>query len=248
MLQLLDLPVDTEEVIKFLRRGVALKGIIKKLIFQKVIEETAREHGISVSDEEIQTEAEEFRRSNRLESAASTLAWLDDELITPDEWEQGIYHRLLARKLAEHLFQKEADKHFSQNKIDFDLVSLYKITLPSESIAYEVFYQLEEREVSFFEAAYLYDISEENRLNCGFQGKVSRWNLLPELAPHILGASPGDIIHPLEIGGSYSIFMVERFIPASYSPDVRKEIINKLFNEWLEREFSYQFQDTRIKN
>lgn len=246
MLQVTDLPANPKEIIDFLKCGVAIKEVVKKLIFQRIIEKSAKEHGITVSPEEIQVESEEFRLKNRLETAALTIAWLQDELISADEWEKGIEHRLLARKLADHLFGQEAEKYFVQNKIDFDLVSLYKVTLPSQAVAYEVLYQIEEGESSFFEAAYRHDTLEENRLNCGYQGKTSRWDLPPELTSHIFGASPGEIVGPLETADFYSIFMVEKFIPATFDATIREEIVAKLFNEWLEREFGYEFQGSNL--
>lgn len=39
-----------------------------------------------------------MRREKRLEKATDTLAWLTDEMITPKDWEAGIYARLVFKQ------------------------------------------------------------------------------------------------------------------------------------------------------
>jgi hypothetical protein len=93
-----------------------------------------------------------------LEKASETLAWLAEQMITPEDWEAGICERLLSKKLAEYLFAKEVEKFFAQNQLIFQQVLLYKITVLDESLLKKLFYQIEEREISFYEAAHLYDM------------------------------------------------------------------------------------------
>ena len=65
-----------------------------------MIIEAAQARNLEITDAEVQAEAEKQRREKQLEKAADTLAWLADELVSPDDWEAGIRDRLLRNKLA----------------------------------------------------------------------------------------------------------------------------------------------------
>ena len=83
---------------------------------------------------------------------------------------------------------------------------LYQIIVNDEKLAQEIFYQLEEQEISFYEAAHIYNIDEKRREQCGFEGKLDRWNLNPEIAAIIFSARLGEIIKPLQNRTELSYF------------------------------------------
>ncbi|HCF26383.1 MAG TPA: peptidylprolyl isomerase, partial [Cyanobacteria bacterium UBA11049] len=183
--------------------------------------------------------ANQVRREKRLEKAADTLAWLKEEMLSPDDWEGGIRDRLLSQKLAKFLFDKEIQKAFAQNKIDFEQVSLYQIVVSSNKLAQELFFQIEEREISFYEAAHLYDIDEKRRCQCGYEGKLQRWKLKADLAAAIFTSQPGEVVGPIQIAQSYHLLMVEEFIPAELTPETYQEILDRMFKQWLAGEINY---------
>ena len=241
MIDFCGIPIESEEIVDFLKREMLLKDICQKIVSQKIIEKATAERGITVTPEEIQTEADSIRYGKRLEKASDTLAWLVDQMVTSDEWEKGIGDRLLAQKLAEHLFDKEVEKYFAQNRLDFDQFILYQIAVPYEKLAQEIFYQIEEEEISFYEAAHLYDIDEKRRYLCGYEGKVHRWNFKPDIAAVIFRTpiSVGEILGPLKTEQGYHLFMIEEFIQTELTPQRRQEIIDRLFKEWIESELNY---------
>jgi parvulin-like peptidyl-prolyl isomerase len=239
MARLIGLSIDSEQVIDHLKHEVKLKTVYRDILCQQIVEQASQERGITVEPEEVQAEADQFRYEHKLESAAQTLAWLEDQLLTPDDWEAGIHERLLTKKLAETLFGKQLENHFSQSKVQYEQAVLYRIVVPYNTLAQEIFYQVEEEEISFFEAAHLYDVDEHRRLACGFEGKVSRWQLKPDVAARVFGTAPREIIGPLQTDEQFELMMVEEFIPAKLTPEVRQQILDQLFNEWLESELNY---------
>lgn len=233
------LSVETDELVDFFKKNVQLKEVYEKVLHQKIINQSAQEKGIIVTPEEIQVEADQMRFERRLEKASDTLAWLTDQMMTPDDWEAGIRDRLLYKKLANLLFSKEVEKFFAQNRLDFDQVLLYQIIVSDEKLAQELFYQLEEQEISFYEVAHIYNIDEKRREQCGFEGKLDRWNLNPEIAAVVFAASLGEVIKPIKIDQRYHIFMVEKFIPSELTPERYQNILDGLFKEWLASELTY---------
>lgn len=232
--------IESDEIISFLKRDLQFKAVHQKILYQRVIQQAAAERGLTVTSEEIQAEANRLRYEKRLEKAADTLAWLADEMLTAEDWEAGICDRILAKKLAESLFSKDVEKFFAQNRLDFDQILLYQIVLSDKKLAQELFYQIEEREISFYEAAHLYDIDERRRQQSGYEGKLFRWNLKPDIAAVVFSAKVGEVISPLKTDQGYHLLLVEAFIPAQLTPQRYQDILDKMFREWLGSELNYR--------
>ena len=239
MIDFCGIPIEPEEIVDFLKRDMLLKEVCQKIASQKNIEKAAAERDITVTPEEIQTEADSIRHRKHLEKASDTLNWLEEQIVTVEDWEAGIGDRLLAKKLSEHLFEGEVEKYFAQHRLDFEQFILYQIVIPYERLAQEIFYQIEEEEISFYEAAHLYDIDERRRLQCGYQGKVNYRSLKADIAAVVFAASKGEVVGPLSTEQGYHLFMIEEVIPAELTPKKREEILNKLFQDWLEGELTH---------
>lgn len=239
MLDISNLPIESEEIINFLKRDIQLRQISQKLLYRQVVEEAAAEREIIVTPEEIQTEVDRVRHEMRLEKASDTLTWLESQMITPEDWEAGIRDRLLGKKLSESLFSQDVEKFFAQNRLNYEQVSIYQIIVEDEKVAQELFYQIEEQEISFYEAAHFYDLDEERRRRCGYGGKLYRRQLAPDLASAVFGAALGELIGPMDTEQGYRLLMVEEFLPAELTPAIRQEITNRMFREWLESESNY---------
>ena len=231
---------EKDTILALLKEDLKLKVTYQRIWQQLIIEETSRERGLMVTTEEIQQEAERQRRQKRLEKASETLKWLADHMVTEDDWETGIQKHLLSWKLALSLFESEVEKYFAQNQLDFEQLLLYQISFEGKKNAQELFYQIEEEEISFYEAAHLYDLDENRRYCCGFVGKIFRKNLTPDLAAAVFAAPLREVIGPLEIEQKYHLFLVEEFIPAELTDRRRQEIISKLFEEWLDGEVRHR--------
>lgn len=244
MVQLSKDLLNDEEIIRFLKRNLKYKEVYEKILSQKVINQVAEERGIIVTAEEIQNQANQERYAKRLEKAADTLAWLADQMITSDDWEAGIRERLLSEKLAESLFSKDVEKYFIQNRLNFEQVSLYQIIVPYERLARELFYQIEEEEISFYHAAHLYDIEPQRQERCGYEGKLYRWQLKADFAAIVFAATPGEILSPVKTDQGYHLILVEEFIQAELTLERTQEIIQKLFKDWLASEVNYRFYNT----
>jgi parvulin-like peptidyl-prolyl isomerase len=169
--------VDSEEFVSWLKKSLQFKQTFRDILSQRIVNRETRSRGVQLTDAEVQAVGDEFRLTHQLEKASDTIAWLEDEMIAPEDWEAGIRDRLLMTKLKEALFGAEVERVFIENRVNFDQVSLYQIVVPYGQLAQELFYQIDEREISFFEAAHLYDIDPKRRENCGYEGKLYRWSL-----------------------------------------------------------------------
>ncbi|MBR8836722.1 MAG: peptidylprolyl isomerase [Stigonema ocellatum SAG 48.90 = DSM 106950] len=231
--------IEPEEIVNFLKSKMNLKEVCQQILFQRVIYQAAQEKGITVTTEEIQAEADRQRHENRLEKAADTLTWLADQLISPHDWEMGIRNHLLAQKLAEALFSREVKRFFVQNRLEFEQVILYQLIVSSEKLAQELYYQIEEGEISFYDAAHLYDIDENRRHKCGYEGKIYRWAIQPDIAAVVFSTPPKQLIGPVKTEQGYHLFRVEELIQAELTSQRYEEILNNMFQQWLVAELDY---------
>ena len=239
MSRLLTIKDAPEKIVTFLKENVQYKDICSSILHHQIITQATRDKEIVVTPEEIQTEADEFRLKNRLEKTSDTLTWLAEQMITAEDWEEGIRNRLLAQKLANHLFAKDVEKIFAQNRINFDRVLLYQIVVSDKFFAQELFYQIEEEEISFYLAAHLYDIDEQRRQKCGCEGEQERANIHPAIAPIVFGSEIGEVTYPIKLDHGYHLLMVEKFIHSELTPQRHQMILDKLFQDWLDNELSY---------
>lgn len=230
--------LNSDRIIDFLKRQMQFREIYRRILSQDIIEQTAQAQGIDVEAEDIQAEADRQRRQLQLENASDTYAWLAAQRVTPELWEAGIRDRLLAERLAHNLFEPEIEAYFVEHRLEFEQVTLYQIIVPYDTLAQELFYRIEENEISFYEAAHLYDVDSARRLTCGYEGQYHRWALSPQVAAAVFSRNPGELIGPVKLDQGYALFFVEARSPAELTADVRKLILDRRFNAWLERELS----------
>lgn len=234
-----NIAIDSQQIVSLLQRKMQIREICRQETFSRIISIAAQEKGITISDDEVQAEADKCRHDLKLESAKDTLQWLEDQLITPNEWEQGIYDRLLRQKLATHLFKAQVVAYFTQHKLDYEKAIIYRIVVAHAPLAQELYYQITESETSFYQAAHQHDINEKRRFHCGYEGSLSRQDLVPDIAAQVFGSQPKDIIGPNPSEDGYDLLMVEAFVAAELTDTLRQQIISQLFDDWLERELVY---------
>jgi hypothetical protein len=229
-------PEEFEAIVSHLRQTFQFKEIKEVLLCQEIIACHAQQYDIAVKPEEIQQEADEFRRQYRLEKASDTLAWLRKEQTSTEDFEVGLHIKVLRRKLAEHLFSKKAEEAFAKNQLEYDRAVLYQVTFSSEALACELLYRVQDQEISFFEVAHQFDTDEQRARRCGYEGEVSRWEMKPDLAAAAFGAPPGEIAGPVANDQGWHLLLIERVLPAELSPSLHQKLIDDLFRHWLEQE------------
>ncbi len=240
--------ITSKEIINFLKQEQILPEVIVRILSTKIVKEFAEKKGITINLEEIQAESHHFRSHYNLETTSDLIAWLVNQGIFYEDWEQTICDRLLAQKLANHLFGDQVEAYFTEHQTEFQQVLMYRIVVPFERVAADLFYQIEEQEFSFFEAAHLYDIDQQRRLTCGYEGWVSISELPAEILDAILNANLGEIIPPVKTESGYHLMLIEEISEIELTPEIREKILNKLFQNWLNLEVQYRLQQSQIQD
>ncbi|HSM83757.1 MAG TPA: hypothetical protein VLS96_18860 [Nodosilinea sp.] len=239
MANLADLSLDPQEVVDFLRQNFRLTEIYQAMVEQKIIHQTALGNGIVVTLAEIEREVESIRYEKEFDNPTGFVDWLIDRGATLSDLKQMVRANLLTEKVMRSLFVDQIESVFAQHHQDFDKLVLYKIAVPYEHLAQEIFYQIEEEEISFFEAAHVYDVDENRRLHCGYEGTILRRDLLPHLAEALATARVGELVGPFKAANQlYELFWIDDLIYPVLTPALQSTILHQLYQTWMERNIS----------
>ena len=235
------LSISPTEVIHHLKMSCQIPGAIEGIATRKIIAETAEKAGITVEEQELQQEGDRLRFAKKLVKAADTFAWLKSHHLSVDEFEELVYKTVLSKKLAHHLFSDRVEAFFYQNQLDFVKAVTYEVVFDDYDLALELFYALQENEISFAEIAREYISNPQLRRAGGYQGIRQRKNFRPEIASNVFAATPPEIIKPIVTPKGVYLIWVEEIIQPELNEQLQEQIITDLFNGWLKQQI-YQMQ------
>jgi parvulin-like peptidyl-prolyl isomerase len=230
------LTISGSDIIRNLKLSSQVPGIVEAIASQKIIAEVAHKSGITVTPEEIQEEGDNLRLAKKLVKAEDTLSWLEKHYLSIPEFEESIYNKVLAQKLAHYLFAPQVERFFYQHQLDYLVAITYQVIFDDKDLALELFYAVQEGEVTFPEIARQYIPEPEFSGNYGYQGRQHRKDFRPEIAAAIFAATPPQILKPIvTVKGVYLIW-VEQIIQPQLDESITEKIITELFTAWLKQQ------------
>ncbi|MGH1397126.1 MAG: peptidylprolyl isomerase [Trichormus sp.] len=228
------LNITSSDIIEHLKLSYQLPEILEAIASQKIVAEAAEEEGITVTSQEIQQEADNLRLSKKLVKAQDTLLWLKQHHLSEDDFETSIRHQITAKKLAHHLFGSQVEGFFYQNQSNYAAAVTYEVILDDIDVALEIFYAIEECEITFPEVARMYIPQAELRRVYGYQGVRHRKDFRPEIAWAVFAASPPQILKPIVTPKGVYLIWVEEIILPQLDEKLQEKIIEELFSNWLQ--------------
>lgn len=242
------LTISPEDIIHNIKISCQIPGVVEAIATQKIILDTATLAGIKVAEQELQQEGDRLRFARKLVKAADTLAWLKKHHLSVDDFEELVHNDILAKKLANHLFADKVEAFFYQNKLNYFAAVTYEIIFDDRDVALELFYALQEGEVSFQEIAREYILNPEIRRAGGYQGIRKRGEFRPEIAAAVFAATPPQILKPITTPKGVYLILVEEIIQPQLDNELRQTIITDLFNGWLKQQVEKTQIITQLDN
>lgn len=230
--------ISNSNIIHNIKLSCKIPDVVQAIASQKIITDVAQELGITVTEEELQTEGDKLRLEKKLVKAKDTWSWLEKHNLSVYEFEELVYQNVLSKKLANHLFTAETEKFFYEHKLDYFSAVTYQVMFENIDIALEMFYALQEDEITFSEVAYLYLEEPENRRVYGYQGIQNRKDFRPEIAAAVFAATPPQILKPITTSRGIHLIFVGEIIEPQLDEQLRDKIINELFTEWLKQQIA----------
>jgi hypothetical protein len=196
--------------------------LIREALAALLVRDQAGRAGLSVTDEELQSAANDFRRRQRLHSSVDTLAWLAARNLSVDDFEAALGQDLLAVRLRHHLTGAEAERYFSASRAGFECLTVAQVLLPREDLARELASQVRE------EGRELADVAREH----GLQLARARW-YRKDLGEPLASAPSGDLVGPVGTPKGFVLALVEDRRPAELDSPTRRHIQNEMYQDWL---------------
>jgi hypothetical protein len=210
-----------------------IPDLVRGIIRRKIIGQQAAKAGIAPSAVELQQSADRFRTLNQLASAEATNKWLQERCLSVDDFEDMVTQDLLSNQLAQHLFGDRVEQFFHQNFLDYSAVIFYEVILEDRDLAMEIFYSLQEGDLSFGDVAHQYIADPEHRRRGGYVGAVARKQLRPEISAALFAAKPPQLIKPIITAVGVHLIQVAEIIEPKLDERLQHQILMEMFDRWL---------------
>jgi parvulin-like peptidyl-prolyl isomerase len=228
--------ITSEDILHQVKLSCKIPSVIEEIVTRKVIADAAAEASIKVETEELQKAADSIRLMSKLKSADDTWAWLQKHGLSLDDFEELIYNNVISGKLAQHLFADKVEPFFVEHQLDYAGVVMYEVVLDDEDLAMELFYGIQEGEMSFYEVAHQYIQDMELRRKGGYRGIVHRRGMKPEISAAVFAATPPQILKPIVTSKGVNLIFVEELIQPQLDKTLAYKIGTDLFSEWLKQQ------------
>ncbi|BAY86876.1 hypothetical protein NIES267_63870 [Calothrix parasitica NIES-267] len=230
------LSISPQEVIHHLKMSCQIPQVIEDIAIQKIIIDTANSAAITVTEDELQQEGDRLRFAKKLVKASDTWAWLKTHHLNLDEFEKLVRNKVLSEKVAHYLFANKVESFFYQNRLDFMAAATYQVVLDDYDLALELFYAVQEDELTYPEIAREYIPDSQLRLRGGYQGIQKRTDFRPEVAAAVFAANSPEIIKPIVTSKGVYLIWVEEIIQPELTEELHEQIITDLFDDWLQQQ------------
>ena len=228
--------ITKEDIFHQVKLSCEIPKIVEQIVTRKVIISAVEEAGIEVTTAELQQAADQIRVISQLKDAQSTWQWLEKHGLSLDDFEEIVYYTVISGKLSAHLFKDKVEPYFYEHQLDYAGAVIYEIVLDDEDEAIELFYEIQEGEISFFEAAQQYIQDIELRRKGGYRGKVDRTEMLPEVSAAVFSATSPQILKPIISSKGVHLILLEEIISPELDNQLRNKIMLDLFSEWLKQQ------------
>ena len=112
-----------------------LRPLAVEALAGRLVQQEARQAGLSVPVEDLQAAVDAFRRAHGLHTASATRAWLDGQGLTVGDFEASLEERLLAAKLKHHQTAARADESFAAHRTDFERLRVARVVTGRDDLA-----------------------------------------------------------------------------------------------------------------
>src|SRR5262249_6436493 len=214
------------QLLRTLHAQGRLRPLVVEALAGRLVQQEARQAGLSVTAEDLQAAADALRRAHGLPTAPATRAWLDGQGLTVDDFETGLEERLLAARLKHHQAAARADESFSARRTDFERLQVAQVLVGRDDLARELASQVQDEGRDLEEVARAHGLTVARRL-------LFRKDLSGPLAGPLVSAGVGELVGPVATPKGFALVVVEERRPAELNGATRQALQDELFDAWL---------------
>ncbi|MFB2970231.1 peptidylprolyl isomerase [Aerosakkonema sp. BLCC-F183] len=225
--------ISLAQAVNYLRHCGELNTFIINVWQQHILEqELQNRNDLDVDSASIDEFLIDFRLQNQLANQRSFQEWLKFKGISYDDFRAQIAYDLKLNKLKREVSAPLMEAYFNNNKILFDRIVLERIVVDDLDLALNLRTKIIEDGSLFAQLAKDYSLTEDRIVN-GHMGILMLEQIPEQLRKYIVTASPGALIGPVQLDYHYILLRVTQFIPAVLSGQVKQQLQEQLFEQWL---------------
>lgn len=225
--------ISLGQALRYLESSGKLQPVLWEVVRQHVIEQElqAREE-LDISSDVIEQVVSDFRLEHQLTDIKNFQKWLASEGLDYASLRKQIAFSLKLERLKAQVTDPNLQEYFIERKLFLDRVVLSRLVVEEQALAEELKSQILEDGARLEQLVQEYSIAEERIVN-GMMGPISRGTMPDALRAAIDLAKPGELIGPLELEGQWCLVRVEQFLSAALDSQLKQELKDELFEQWL---------------
>jgi parvulin-like peptidyl-prolyl isomerase len=216
-----------KKTIKLLTKSNLVRPLIKSFIINNLIED------INLTNSEVNEECSKFYESKGIIDSINLNKYLAHYGITEEDLKHQILLPLKILKFSKEFFQKKVDTHFLKRKESLDMYTYNILRLDNFDLAYELYFQLQDKESDFNNLSFQYSI-DSNIFPNGIAGPRSLDGLHPKIVEVLKSASPGILIEPFAVERWWLIIKIIEKNQASLDFQNSNLMFQELFDKYVE--------------
>lgn len=236
-LQIADLTITPDNIFPLLAQKQMILPLAKEMIIEKAIA------NIECTPEEKNRSQQQFFLQMQLnpQDPEQLQAWLAQNYLTKEQLQEKILRSIKLEKYKEQVWGEQIESYYlaQKDKLDKIIYSLIRTKNPGE--AQELYFRINEGEAEFSQIAKQYSQGAEAQTG-GLVGPVELSVPHPEIANKLKYSQVGQLIPPMRIGEWIVILRLEKYITATLDSNLRRRLLDELFNQWLNEEIQTQVQ------
>ena len=218
-----------KEVINLLKKSNLLRPLIKSFLINNLIKD------ISLSKKEVNDEISSLYDKNSINDNDNLNKYIEFYGITEEDLRHQILLPLKILKFSKNMFQNKVDSYFLKRKESLDKYTYNVLRLDNPDLAYELYFQLQEKESDFAKLSFEHSI-DSNIFPNGVAGPTSLSGTHPKIVEILTTLTPGVLTEPFKVERWWLIISLIERNQATLDFQNSKLMLLELFDKYIEEE------------
>lgn len=220
--------ITPENIFSFLAEKQMIAPLAKEIILDGAIEQ------IECTPEETAMAEQQFFIQMQLnpQDTEKLKIWLEKNYLTREQLQKRILRGIKLEKYKEKTWGTELQNYYLKRKKQLDKIVYSLIRTRNAGEAQELYFRACEGEKEFAELARQHSQGAEAQTG-GLIGPVELNVPHPEIAQRLMASQPGQVLPPCRISEWVVILRLEKYIAAQLDENMRRRLLDELFNTWL---------------
>ena len=220
--------IDSQAVVDALRKTGDIKKVLKELLLEKILVDE------KVETEEAKEALRKYKEENKLDTEEKYITYLEKKII-----DEKLLLEILTRpkkiiNYRENRWGQRAKSLYLKYKDDYDMVTFRALQSGNSDVMQEVYFRIKDKEESWDSMARQFYPNQANA--SAKKGPVPISTVDSKVIAEMKKSGIGRITKPFYVKDKIIIAELEKLEAKRFDENLRKTIINREFESWLDQE------------